>query len=190
MPSPPVNRPTPSGPSARARNPPITAVGMKRARSGRDQRRISAAAGKDEREDYERQTEIFSAAEHAHPSGWMSHSQTRSQRGCRSYRRNQPADCRRPVRCLTHTTSRGCPVPCGVEWEMAAIEATEAEETEAEGDGGGGDGGDGGHGTKLQKRRHGDTEVTLKLAFRSRCRPGHRPGRAINRPIPVGTSCV
>ena len=69
MPSPPVSRPTPSGPSARARNPPITAVGMNRARSGRAPASDQRSPGKDERENYERQTEIFSAAEHAYPSG-------------------------------------------------------------------------------------------------------------------------
>jgi hypothetical protein len=39
-----VSRPTPSGPSASAKNPPITAVGMNSARRCPDHFRISAAA--------------------------------------------------------------------------------------------------------------------------------------------------
>ncbi len=49
------------------------------------------------------------------------------------------------------------------------------------------DGGDGGNGTSFnsETRRHG---VSLKFSVQSRCRPGHRPGRAINR-RPAGASC-
>src|SRR5262249_50615091 len=46
MPLEPVKRPTPSGPSASARNPPITAVGTNSARRCLDHFRISAAARK------------------------------------------------------------------------------------------------------------------------------------------------
>ena len=132
--------------------------GAQRARPSSNQR----SPCKDEREDYERQSEIFSAAEHAHPSGWMSHSQTRSQRpalqlppGRLSQASEVPG---------AHDISRVRPF-LGVDWEMAAIEATDARgrrrrrrrgrRTRNE----------------LQKRRHGETEVTLKLAFRADAGP-------------------
>ena len=107
MPSPPVNRPTPSGPSARARNPPITAVGMKRSRSGRDHRRISAAPAKtSERTTSDRPKSSALPSMHIPPVGCHTRKLVANGQPC-NYRRNHPADCRRLVKCLAHTTSRG-----------------------------------------------------------------------------------
>src|SRR5262249_40141777 len=63
-PLPPISRPIPSEPSPRTRKPPMTAVGMKSLRNGLDQRRMSCAR-KDDREDDEREADLFRAALHA-----------------------------------------------------------------------------------------------------------------------------
>ena len=139
----------------------------------------SAQPRKDEREDYERQTEIFSAAEHAHPSGWMSHSQTRSQRPALQLPPKPPGRLSQAGEVPgAHDISRVR--PCHAVW----IGRWRRSRRRTRGDGGGGDGGDGGHGTSF---KNGDTEKRrLRSSWRSEPMPARPSAGPSNQPTPRG----